>query len=58
MKILFIVLGIIYLVIAVIALSIQAGISSLDNDQSDIPWKMITKQSFGWPVILIKLFMS
>ena len=59
MKILFLVLGIIYLSVAVLAFIIQALTKVFmgnDTDQSEpMKWKKIFKYSFQWPYILIKL---
>lgn len=57
MKILFIIL-IVYMAIVLVLFGLQALISSFDGDQSYIPWKMIIKQSFKWPGLLIKLFIK
>jgi len=57
MKILFIFLAVFltaYLIITVIAIAVQVLLNG-EFDQSSEPLGMIIKQSFGWPVILIKL---
>lgn len=55
MKILFIIC-VVYLVIAVVAFIVQSLISVYsDLDQSSIGMKIIIKQSFKWPIILIQI---
>lgn len=57
MKLFFIVIAIIYLVISILAILIQSLFNLLgDSDQSiRFPFVMIVKQSFMWPITLIKI---
>lgn len=59
MKIFIIILLTIYTVIFLMSLILQILFSAFfDQDRDTIPWKMILKQSFSWPWILIKFIIG
>ena len=59
MKIFLIVLLTIYIVIFLLVLFIQIFVSAFfDQDRDAIPWKLVLKQSFLWPWMLIKFIIG
>ena len=55
MEMLGIVIGTIYITIVGLVLIAQILYETfLNYGESKIPWKLVLKQSFGWPVYLVK----